>query len=219
MQVSLSPQYKRNLTFSAKNSPIDEKKALRAPNTSGKKETYQNPINSGFEYLTAVKATLLAGLAFTARLAFEFLEYGDFNMFDTFKSKPKVTEQQRILEELGLIQKKVAKKSMNPALKFTLLATSFVALSTGLYCAFALPKNLNKTRIETFKKKKEMDVYLRANSAEKHLSERIIQEAKTADELQKAGLTKDLMTLKMSKNDVPSFVDRRKVLPTLQQKN
>ena len=219
MQVSLLPQYNRNLTFSAKNSPIDEQKALRASNSSDKKNKYENPINSGFEYLTAVKATLLAGLAFTARLAFHVVEYGDFNMFDIFKTKPNMTQQQRMLEEFGLAQKKVAKSSMSPALKVTLLATSFVALSTGLYCAFALPKNLNKTRIETYKKKKEMDVFSRANTTEKHLSERIIKEAKIADEAKKAELMKELMTLKMSKNDVPYFIDKTKVIPSQQKKS
>jgi ribosomal protein S18 acetylase RimI-like enzyme len=88
---------------------------------------------------------------------------------------------------------------------------SFVILSLAIGAAAAilsLPKNLYKSKVETFKKKKEMDVYVRSNSAEQKLYERLDSEAKKADEKRKDELKQDYLMLKTGKNLVPEFIKK-----------
>jgi|GEM_PF-3355592 len=76
----------------------------------------------------------------------------------------------------------------------------------GIYAVMSLPKNLYNRKVETFQKKKEMDVYVRSNSAEKRLYERLDEEGKEANKERRDELSEDLIKLKTAKNQVPDFI-------------
>jgi len=76
----------------------------------------------------------------------------------------------------------------------------------GAYAAMSLPKNLYKRKIETFQRKKEMDVYVRTNSAEQGLYEKIDTEAQKADKKRKEELTQNYLKLGTRKNQMPEFI-------------
>ncbi|MDD3014710.1 MAG: hypothetical protein PHC34_13500 [Candidatus Gastranaerophilales bacterium] len=138
-------------------------------NTKDKK--YQNPINSGFEYLDAAKLTALAGLGVAGKVLWDTVIYGDIPTKKDVK---------------GLV----------------LLSLAIGAGSALL----SLPKNLYKRKVETFQRKKEMDVYVRTNSAEQGLYEKIDTEAQKADEKQKKELTQSYLKLGTRKNQLPEFI-------------
>lgn len=144
---------------------------------------YKNPIIPGFEYLDATKATLIAGFYVAARVFFEFAD--NLDVSDALSSS------------------KNSKSSRG--LKF--LAAGSLAIG-ATYFALNLPKNLYNKKVEVFKKTKEMDVYTRANSAEKNLYERIDSETTEADNEKKTQLATDYLKLKMAKNKAPDFIQQ-----------
>lgn len=82
-----------------------------------------------------------------------------------------------------------------------------VSLVIGAAAAvLSLPKNLYKRKVETFQRKKEMDVYVRSNSAEQKLYERVDSEARKADEEHKNDLKESYLKLRAGKNQVPEFI-------------
>ena len=65
-------------------------------------------------------------------------------------------------------------------------------------------------KINAHKKAEEMDVYLASNRIEKDLYEQVdtkAKEAQTQEELQKA--QSQYMILKMAKNELPSFIEKK----------
>lgn len=153
---------------------------------------YKNPINSKFEYLSTILSTVGAGIAF----AF----YALIDTSDGF------------LDNVGNLAKKSEKKLLpnaHPTLRFVAVLLGSVSIISAVYCAIKLPKNLYNTKVETYKKQKEMDVYVRTNSTEKKLTEQIDNEAQNADSIKKQDLTTDYLKLKSAKNNVPYFIDAK----------
>lgn len=132
---------------------------------------YENPINSGFEYLDAAKLTAAAGLAVAGRVMWEFFDLSALESKKDFR-------------------------------KFIIVALAIGAAAAVL----SLPKNLYNRKVETFQRKKEMDVYARSNSAEQKLYERVDSEARKADEDQKKDLKESYLKLRAGKNQVPEFI-------------
>lgn len=95
--------------------------------------------------------------------------------------------------------------------KKSLKTLALVSLGIGAAAALlSLPKNLYKRKVDTFQKKKEMDVYVRANSAEQGLYERLDTEAQKADIEKKKELTQSYLKLKTGKNQLPEFIKEYK---------
>jgi len=175
--------------------------------TSSKKEKntdakYKNPINSKMEYLSATVATISSGLAFAVYFLGDFVDDIDMNNF----------------------AQKTGRKFMpkaHPLIRYAVVLLGAIGILSALYCTLKLPKNLYSTKVETYKKQKEMDVYIRANSAEKKLTERIDEEAKNADSQKKQNLATDYIKLRSAKNNVPYFIstDTLRQIEKMQSKN
>jgi ribosomal protein S18 acetylase RimI-like enzyme len=76
----------------------------------------------------------------------------------------------------------------------------------GAYAALSLPKNLYNRKVEIFRRKKEMGIYINTNSAEQGLYEKIDSEAKKADEKRKKELSQEYLKLGTRKNQLPEFI-------------
>lgn len=171
--------------------------------SSKKEETnnaeYKNPINSKLEYLSAIVATISAGFVFSLRVLFEL--FGDFNMdinLDKLEKKPGKN-----------FLNKIFPPNMNPLAKALIGLAGIIGILSTAYCIVKLPKNLYNTKVETFKKKQEMDVYVRANSTEKKLTEKVDKEAQTTGTQEKQDLATEYLKLKSAKNNVPYFIDSK----------
>lgn len=62
------------------------------------------------------------------------------------------------------------------------------------------------SKVNTFQKGKEMDVYIKANDVERELYTQLSDKAKSADEEEKENLKEQYMKMRMAKNQVPDFV-------------
>lgn len=168
--------------------------AKKHTEVANKEQDYKNPIKSGFEYIDATKATLAAAVVVTGRVLLEFSD-GD-----------------AIGEIIDAVYK--AKKSPNNTMKEIFKNKRIKVLSliplaiAGVYFVTHLPKNIYKKKIETFQKKKEIDVYTRTNSAEKALYERVHTESLTANDSQKNDLAKTYLKLRTAKQKLPDFVNK-----------
>lgn len=164
--------------------------SLKKEEKSGEK--YKNPINPKMEYLTATLATISAGFGFALYVIGDMADDVDFSN----------------------ISKKAGKKFLpnaHPLIRVAVALLAAIGTLSALYCAVKLPKNLYKTKVETYKKQKEMDVYVRTNNTEKKLTERIDENAKNANSDEKQQLATDYIKLKSAKNNIPYFIDSRTI--------
>ena len=184
-----------NITFTSKDALSTKKQ------DQGKKLIYdKNPINKKGEQSNALLATAAAGVLFGVRILFGILDDGDGAQFVGEMAK-KVSDK---------IQKR---KGVNP--KQTLLnkiggpiavLAAFVGVMAFLYTLYNMPKTLYNAKVNTFKKSKEMDVYIKGNAVEKELYNQMNEKAKNANEEDKAELNIQYAKLKAAKNVVPDFV-------------
>jgi len=161
-----------------------------------------NPISRFGEASLAAKTTFFGGLALGARLLLELFD-------DSF-----VIEH--AAEKAGKIVEKNHKASGVWGKRFLKTGT-FVGLIGAGVCGFALlytflnaPKIAYKSKVSTFKKQKDMDVYISANNAEKELYTQLDKKSKSADAQEKQKLREQYMQLKVAKNDVPEWVKLKK---------
>lgn len=166
-----------------------------------KKDNNANPISQKGEKALLVKGTFVAGLGLGARLLFELMD-GDF-----------------IFETLGNKAEKINKKNkgLSPNKKFLTglgiwagLIMMFIGGFAGLYTLFKAPKIKYDSKVNTFQKSKDMDVYIKGNAVEKELYTQMNEKAKTADSEEKAKLQEQYMQMQMAKNKVPDFVKLKK---------
>ena len=157
-----------------------------------------NPISRIGETSLAAKTTFFGGLALGARLLLELFD--DSFIFEHAAHKA------------GKIVEKNHKNSGKWGKRF-LKAGTFIGLIGAGICGFALlytflnaPKIAYKSKLSTFKKSKDMDVYISANDAERELYTQLNEKAKTADEREKQKLKEQYMQLRVAKNDVPNWV-------------
>ena len=90
------------------------------------------------------------------------------------------------------------------------VVAAFVAAFAFVYTLYNLPKTLYKADVKTYKKKKEMDVYIKGNAVEQELYNQMNEKAKTATQQDKAKLNAQYAKLKAAKNVVPAFVKLQK---------
>lgn len=161
----------------------------------------KNPINKGGERATALLATMAVGLVGGLRLLCAVADDGDGAQF--------------LGEMSQKISNKILKRNTKPGEKITKLnqifgpiavIAAFVALFAIVFTLYNLPKTMYEADVKTFKKKKDMDVYIRGNAVEQELYNQMNDKAKTATDEEKAKLNEQYAKLKAAKNVVPDFV-------------
>ena len=80
----------------------------------------------------------------------------------------------------------------------------------ALYTLFMAPKIKYQSKVNTFQKGKEMDVYIKGNEVEKELYTQMNDKAKTADTDEKNKLKEQYLQMQMAKNKVPDFIKLKK---------
>lgn len=158
----------------------------------------QNPISKTGEKAILTKAAFVGGLGLGARLLFELMD-GDF-LVDTLGDKAeKIVDKQhknargnkRFLLQLGA---------------WAGLIGAFIGGFALLYTIFKAPQINYEGNVNAFKKGKDMDVYIKGNTAEKEIYTQMNEKAKNASAEEKAKLKEQYMLMQKAKNRVPSFV-------------
>lgn len=158
----------------------------------------KNPVSKAGEKANLVKATFIAGIGIGARLLFELMD-GDFVGENLTNTAGKI------------VQKQHQNASKNKKILMFLGATAgllglFIGGFALLYTLFKLPSINYNGNINTFKKKKEMDVYIKGNNIEKNLYTQMNNKAKTANSEEKEKLREQYTKMQMAKNKVPDFI-------------
>lgn len=190
MSLNVSPV--KFFSFNGKSNAATVQKENRQP------EYDKNPVSGKGETMNLIKATFLAGAALGGRLLWEIFD-GDF-VFETAgntaknlvdKNKKNVSSNKRILLYIGATAAVLAAAVSGFALLYTMLNA---------------PKIAYNSKINTFKKSKEMDVYIKANEAEKSIYTQMNEKAKNADEKERDKLKEQYQQMKIAKNQVPDFI-------------
>ena len=161
-----------------------------------------NPISKSGEKAKLAKATFVAGLGLGAKLLFELMD-GDFIVEKISKDADKIIEKQH----------RNVSKNKKVFLKLGAAAgllTMFIAGFAALYTLFKAPKINYQGNINAFKNKKDMDVYIKGNTAEKEIYTQMNEKAKNADEQEKAKLKEQYLKMQVAKNKIPDFVKLNK---------
>ena len=176
----------------------------------------ENPISRKGETMKLVTATFLGGLALAGKLIFELADDGDF-LLDIFAEKAKKMakdgtekiDKETLMNEVKNEAKKEIKnkKVLNTIGAFAALVATFFAGFALLYTAFHAPKIAYESKVNTFKKTKEMDVYIKSNQAERDLYTQLDEKAKESSVEEKSQLKEQYLKLKNAKNEVPDFVN------------
>jgi len=172
-----------------------------------------NPISRKGEVMNLIKTTFIGGLGLGAYLAFELIDSGgDFVLDSLFTYSNKLAnknpdEIKKIEQEIKNKQKEIKN---NKILKTIGIFGAFIAVGLSgfaiLYTAFQAPKISYESKVNAFKKGKEMDVYIKANDAEKEFYEQIDEKAKNATPEEKERLKEQYLKMRNAKNQVPDYV-------------
>ncbi|MBO6088246.1 hypothetical protein J6P92_07895 [bacterium] len=158
----------------------------------------QNPISQKGEKALLVKGTFIAGLGLGARLLFELMDDGF--VVDTLEKKA-----QKINNKTNS-NLSPAKKVVSGLGIWAGLIMMFIGGFAMLYTLFNAPKIQYNSKINTFTKSKDMDVYIKGNEAEREILTQMNNKAKTANKEEKAKLKEQYVQMQMAKNRVPDFV-------------
>ena len=198
------------------NTPIYFKKgAKKQSDKSQSVMSDDNPISRKGEVMKLVTATFIGGLALAGKLLLEIVDNGDF-LVDIFADKAKKAadksvpnvEKDKIINEAKQEAKKAAKdrKILHSIGAFGALVATFFAGFALLYTAFQAPKIAYESKVNTYKKSKEMDVYVKSNEAEKELYTQLDEKAQNSSGEDKTQLKEQYLKLKNAKNQVPDYV-------------
>ncbi len=166
--------------------------------SSNKQINNNNPISKTGEKAVLTKMTFIAGLGIGARLLFELMD-GDFLAEHLSESAEKIVNKQH------------KNASKNKKFFMQLGATAgligiFIGGFALLYTLFKAPNINYNGNINAFKKKKEMDVYIKGNNIEKELYTQMNNKSKNATTQEKEKLKEQYMQMQMAKNKVPDFI-------------
>lgn len=171
----------------------------------------ENPISRKGEVMKLITATFLGGLALAGKLFLELVDNGDF-VAEIFAEKANKAANAGIKLDkdklLGEAKKEVKnRKVLHSVGAFAALVATFFAGFALLYTAFHAPKIAYESKVNTFKKSKEMDVYIKSNEAERELYAQLDEKAKQSNPQEKTQLKEQYLKLKNAKNEVPDFVN------------
>ena len=162
-----------------------------------------NPISRKGETATLVKATFIGGLALAGRCLWELIIDGDFVIDDIAKKAKELVDK----------NKKEASKNKKILYTFGAFASLMAAAFTGfalLYTAYKAPKIAYESKVNTYTKSQEMDVYTKSNNAEKELYAQLAEKAKDSTPEEKEALKEQYLKMMNAKNQVPDFVKQKK---------
>lgn len=161
-----------------------------------------NPITKGGERALLAKGTFVAGLGLGARLLFEIMDDGF------------------VVDTIGEKAKKINNKTNNhlsPAKKVISglgIWIGLIMMAIGgfatIYTLLNTPKIIYKSKVNSFQKGKEMDVYIKGNEVEKELYTQMNDKAKTADDKEKSELRRQYVQMQAAKNRIPDFINLKK---------
>lgn len=163
--------------------------------TSAKKDN--NPISKTGEKAILAKAAFVGGLGLGAKLLFELMD--ENFVIDTLGEKAE-----------KIVDKQHRNVSKNKKFLLTLgawagLTAAFIGGFAILYTIFKAPSINYQGNVNAFKKQKDMDVYIKGNSAEKEIYTQMNEKAKNASPEEKAKLKEQYMVMQKAKNRVPDF--------------
>lgn len=180
------------------------------------KQDDEIPISKKGETLKLITATFLGGLAVAGKLIFELFNNGDF-VLDIFADKakkmssgnPDVVKNDDFLNKAKeQVKEELKNKSVLRAVgAFTGLVAAFFAGFALIYTAYNAPKIAYEAKVNTFKKSKEMDVYVKSNEVEKELYSQLDEKAQSSSPEEKMQLKEQYLKLKNAKNETPDFVN------------
>ena len=157
-----------------------------------------NPISRKGETINLVKATFLGGMALGARLLWELAD-GDFLFEHAGNAATKIVDKNR--QGISGVKRDLCRAGA--AVGIMVAGISAFAL---LYTMLNTPKIAYNSKVNAFKKGKEMDVYISANEAEKNIYTQLSEKAVDADDEERDKLKEQYMQMKMAKNQVPDYV-------------
>ena len=194
------------------NSPVyfKQKTSSKHVQNDSNSSSDKNPVSRTGEAMKLMTATFVGGLAMAGKLILELADGGDF-LLDIFAdtaskatSKGEPIDHKKILTEANVeIKNKTILKTIGA---FTALVAAFFCGFALLYTAFNAPKIAYESKVNTFKKSKEMDVYVKANEAEKELYTQLDEKAQNSSGEDKTQLKEQYLKLKNAKNQTPDFV-------------
>ena len=207
MELKITPKFNNsfNVSPSVKAKKQQEEQQLKLGE--------DNPISQKGEAMNLIKTTFLGGLGVGGYLLLELIEDGEFVLDSMFQYSDKLSkastkkEQNKIKNEIETAKK--AAKDTKILKTLGIFATLIAAVISGfalLYTAFHAPKIAYESKVNAFQKSKEMDVYIKANEAEKELYEQLDNKAKDSTPEEKEKLKTQYMQMKNAKNQVPDFV-------------
>lgn len=166
------------------------------------KKADENPISRKGEALNLIKATFFGGLLLGARLLLELFD-SEFLFEHAEHSATKLVDKNK--QGLNATKRNLCRAGATIA-----IIAAGVSGFALLYTMFNAPKIAYKSKVQSFEKKKEMDVYIKANAVERDLYEQLSNKADSADEIERAKLKGQYAQMKMAKNQVPDFIDLKK---------
>lgn len=191
MTISVSPITNSHIDFKAKKT----KKADKISDTNTK-----NPISRKGEAVNLAKTTFIGGLALGGRLLWELIIEGEFELEHIGKAARKLVEKNKKNAPAG-------KKELLWLATFCALLVAFVSAVAVIKTLYETPRIMYESKVNSFKKSQEMDVYTKANEAEKSLYEELDNKAKESTPEEKEALKEQYLKLKNAKNQVPDFVN------------
>ena len=160
---------------------------------------YENPISKTGEKAKLIKATFAGGLLLGSKLLLELMD-GDF-LFDILGKKA------------VNITKKTSPKNISNThkfLRFTGAMAGLLGMFIGgfalIYTLFKAPKINYEGNVNAYTHKKDMDVYIEGNKAEKEILTQMNEKAKTSNQQEKAKLQSQYLQMQMVKNRPPQFI-------------
>jgi len=170
---------------------------IKKNKTQKTKNENQNPINEKGEFSKLLLGTVAAGFGFGARALFNLLD-DDFVCTKFSDAGKKLADKN--FKETSSFKKDVA--ALGSAVGYMGIFVAAIAL---IYTIFNTPKVKYETKVNTFTKSKDMDVYIKSKKIEKDLYDELDKKAKESSDSEKEKLKAQYFLLKKAKTEVPQF--------------
>jgi len=167
------------------------------------KTSDKNPITKRGEEATLLKATVVAGLGLGGRALLWLCDEGFmFNITEAWGEK--------------IVDKNAKLNGKSPSggkylAAWVAVTLGFVAAVSAVYTLYKTPEIVYNSKVNAFKKGKDMDVYVKGNKVERELYDQMNEKAKDASFEEKKKLAQQYIKLRMAKNQVPDFIEGKNI--------
>lgn len=151
-----------------------------------------NPISRTGETINLAKATFIAGLGLGGKLLCEVFD-GDFVVDIASKNASKMVDKNK--PNVSSLKKDLCKIGGT----FGLIMAGLAGFAV-LYTVFKSPNIAYESKVNTFKKSNDMDVFIKQKDAQKGIYEQLNKEAQNATAEEKEKLKKQYMIMQNSQN-------------------